>query len=221
MPSQTFYNLDTFTKNYRACVIAPLQRKTDASLFALSRRHRGRRRAAGGGRWRAAALPSSRARAPPPLSPSTTIGLFETARVPVSSTTTTTSKAAHTNRPPPKLTKQTRSCVPRKRKRARPRPRLLAPPRPATMQLPVTVLNASTKRESGKKAQFGNIAAAKVRRECSVFLGEGGGALSLPLSPANARARTKPPPGPLARARLDLLADDPALGLGARSSAAP
>jgi hypothetical protein len=30
------------------------------------------------------------------------------------------------------------------------------------MQLPVTVLNANTKREQGKKAQLGNIAAAKV-----------------------------------------------------------
>lgn len=33
------------------------------------------------------------------------------------------------------------------------------------MQLPVTVLNANTKRETGKKAQFANIAAAKVCRE--------------------------------------------------------
>ena len=39
------------------------------------------------------------------------------------------------------------------------------------MQLPVTVLNANTKREQGKKAQLGNIAAAKVR------------ACSLPMSP--------------------------------------
>jgi hypothetical protein len=31
------------------------------------------------------------------------------------------------------------------------------------MQVPVTVLNASTKREQGKKAQLGNIAAAKVK----------------------------------------------------------
>jgi hypothetical protein len=31
------------------------------------------------------------------------------------------------------------------------------------MQVPVTVLNANTKRETGKKAQDGNIAAAKVR----------------------------------------------------------
>ena len=31
------------------------------------------------------------------------------------------------------------------------------------MQMPVTVLNANTKRETGKKAQEGNIAAAKVR----------------------------------------------------------
>jgi hypothetical protein len=31
------------------------------------------------------------------------------------------------------------------------------------MQVPVTVLNANTKRETGKKAQEGNIAAAKVR----------------------------------------------------------
>jgi len=30
------------------------------------------------------------------------------------------------------------------------------------MQLPVTVLNASTKRDTGKKAQLGNIQAAKV-----------------------------------------------------------
>jgi hypothetical protein len=30
------------------------------------------------------------------------------------------------------------------------------------MQLPVTVLNASTKRDTGKKAQLGNITAAKV-----------------------------------------------------------
>jgi hypothetical protein len=30
------------------------------------------------------------------------------------------------------------------------------------MQMPVTVLNANTKRETGKKAQEGNIAAAKV-----------------------------------------------------------
>lgn len=30
------------------------------------------------------------------------------------------------------------------------------------MQVPVTVLNANTKRETGKKAQDGNIAAAKV-----------------------------------------------------------
>lgn len=30
------------------------------------------------------------------------------------------------------------------------------------MQVPVTVLNASTKREQGRKAQVGNIAAAKV-----------------------------------------------------------
>lgn len=37
------------------------------------------------------------------------------------------------------------------------------------MQVPVTVLNANTKRETGKKAQEGNIAAAKV---CYVpFLG--------------------------------------------------
>jgi hypothetical protein len=31
------------------------------------------------------------------------------------------------------------------------------------MNLPVTVLNANTKREQGKKAQLGNIVAAKVR----------------------------------------------------------
>ena len=31
------------------------------------------------------------------------------------------------------------------------------------MQVPVTVLNATTKREQGRKAQVGNIAAAKVR----------------------------------------------------------
>lgn len=31
------------------------------------------------------------------------------------------------------------------------------------MQLPVTVLNANTKREQGRKAQMGNIMAAKVR----------------------------------------------------------
>lgn len=31
------------------------------------------------------------------------------------------------------------------------------------MQMPVTVLNASTKREQGKRAQLGNIVAAKVR----------------------------------------------------------
>ena len=31
------------------------------------------------------------------------------------------------------------------------------------MQAPMAVLSASTKRETGKKAQFGNIAAAKVR----------------------------------------------------------
>jgi hypothetical protein len=33
----------------------------------------------------------------------------------------------------------------------------------SAMQLPVTVLNAGTKREQGKKAQMGNINAAKVR----------------------------------------------------------
>ena len=32
------------------------------------------------------------------------------------------------------------------------------------MQLPVHVLNANTKRDTGKKAQLGNIAAAKVGR---------------------------------------------------------
>jgi hypothetical protein len=60
------------------------------------------------------------------------------------------------------------------------------------MQLPVTVLNASTKRESGKKAQFGNIAAAKVRqcsRECSVF------------SARRARFRTRARPLAATRAR--------------------
>lgn len=33
------------------------------------------------------------------------------------------------------------------------------------MQVPVTVLNATTKREQGRKAQVGNIAAAKVRAQ--------------------------------------------------------
>jgi len=47
------------------------------------------------------------------------------------------------------------------------------------MQLPVTVLNASTKRESGKKAQFGNIAAAKVRE-------------FFPFFPVGFGARTRP-----------------------------
>lgn len=59
------------------------------------------------------------------------------------------------------------------------------------MQLPVTVLNAGTKRESGKKAQFGNIAAAKASRS--------GGGRSPPGSkqqqPRATRARS-PRPGP-------------------------
>lgn len=37
----------------------------------------------------------------------------------------------------------------------------------AKMQMPVQILNASTKRETGKKAQFANIAAAKARRHRS------------------------------------------------------
>jgi hypothetical protein len=46
----------------------------------------------------------------------------------------------------------------------------------SAMQVPVTVLNAGTKREQGKKAQMGNISAAKVRtsiraqRACARFL---------------------------------------------------
>lgn len=34
------------------------------------------------------------------------------------------------------------------------------------MQAPVTVLQANTKRDTGKKAQYGNIMAGKVRRRC-------------------------------------------------------
>jgi hypothetical protein len=34
------------------------------------------------------------------------------------------------------------------------------------MQAPVTVLQANTKRDSGKKAQYGNIMAGKVRLGC-------------------------------------------------------
>ncbi len=41
-----------------------------------------------------------------------------------------------------------------------------------TMQLPVTVLNANKKSETGKKAQFGNIAAAKVGGRCIASAGE-------------------------------------------------
>jgi hypothetical protein len=41
------------------------------------------------------------------------------------------------------------------------------------MQLPMTVLNTSTKRETGKKAQFANIAAAKVRAGSAAWLGRG------------------------------------------------
>jgi hypothetical protein len=37
------------------------------------------------------------------------------------------------------------------------------------MQLPVTVLNANTKRETGKKAQFANITAAKVLMPVAVL----------------------------------------------------
>jgi hypothetical protein len=35
------------------------------------------------------------------------------------------------------------------------------------MQAPVTVLQTNTKRDTGKKAQVGNIMAAKVRRRCA------------------------------------------------------
>jgi len=38
---------------------------------------------------------------------------------------------------------------------------------PAGMKMPVTVMKASTKRESGKKAQIGNIMAAKVNSSLS------------------------------------------------------
>jgi len=63
------------------------------------------------------------------------------------------------------------------------------------MQLPVTVLNAGTKRESGKKAQFGNIAAAKASPK-------GGRALLPGAKQARQRqqqprdARDRPPPAP-------------------------
>lgn len=38
------------------------------------------------------------------------------------------------------------------------------------MQVPMTILNANTKRETGKKAQLGNIAAAKVGMNLSVWV---------------------------------------------------
>ncbi len=83
------------------------------------------------------------------------------------------------------------------------------------MQLPVTVLNANTKREQGKKAQLGNIVAAKVRvlavAEAPGVAGASGCCVGRGLTPTRVRAPRR------ALARLQAVADIIRTTLGPRS----